>query len=320
MSEPGWSARPAGWGGYAPARAGGRRLGRASARRAAERARGVSRRDTAARRADGRGGSGGRRRRRPAARPGRARRRTRHDAGGGGGHGGHDAARRAAPAWTGGRSQRRWLRPAVEARRRPAGVLQRGARAGAASAPAQRASGAPLKARLATVAKPCSSARSASSRCAVRSPPRAARGRRAHAPAVNAAPAGAHAAARRASPTSQTPSAPRSSTSPVRGVQVARLVADEVAEQPERDGCAPGLGAGAAPAARRRDARAAPGVELGDHPRVRERVGRDREASAARAPAGARRRHERHACARRCRASTAARGGAAAPRRRAARQ
>ena len=90
----------------------------------------------------------------------------------------------------------------------------------------------------------------------------------AHAPAVHAPAAAADEQRAGLARRARRPSRPRSSTSPVARVQLARVVADEVAEQPERR------------APRRRPARRvrrgrttfAPrcGVELGDDPRVRD--------------------------------------------------
>ena len=181
---------------YAPARSGTAAsvargsgagcCGTAPARRAGRRAR---------RAASGPGGSGAR-----ARRPGS---RTRdgvaaldeHEAGGGGAvcerHGAHGPASRAGAPPPGGRESdvRRW--PSVD---RP-----RAGRAAASSAGRTRLcrrrrtrQRAPENARFATVAKPRSSARSASSRCAMRSPLGSSGSFTPHAVAVDAAAAGPH--------------------------------------------------------------------------------------------------------------------------------
>ena len=111
-----------------------------------------------------------------------------------------------------------------------------------------------------------------------------------------------------ASPTTQTPSAPRSSTSPVAGVQLARLVADEVAEQAERRALRPV----AAPRAAAQHVRAALGVQLRDHPRVREQDEHRPAPTAARARAARPRPAGTGRCGRRWSASTAGRGGRSA--------
>ena len=122
---------------------------------------------------------------------------------------------------------------------------------------------APLNARLATVANPCSSVRSASSRCAIRSADGSRRSstcthqQSTRRPRTSSAPP---------SPTTQTPSAPRSTHEAGAGVQLARLVADQVAQQAERGPLRPVGGARPAP----EHGRAALGVQLRDRPRVRE--------------------------------------------------
>ena len=135
--------------------------------------------------------------------------------GGGGAHGVHGGARRpsrpppAGPkslltAWPGCPGAARRPRPASSAGR-IAGASRRRTR--------QRA---PLNARLATVAKPSSSARSASSRWAMRSPLGRSGSLTPHAVAVRRAARRGRTSSAPAGPTSQTPRRPRSSTSPVR--------------------------------------------------------------------------------------------------------
>ena len=114
-------------------------------------------------------------------------------------------------------------------RRQPPRLVQRRPHRRPAPAHAPRA---PLNARLATVAKPASSSRSASSRWAMRSA-EAGRASARDAPAVHAPPAGRD--QQRAGLAHQ-PDAERAALQHQAGprVQLARLVADEVAEQPER--------------------------------------------------------------------------------------
>ena len=144
---------------------------------------------------------------------------------------------------------------------------------------------APENAMLATVAKPCSSARSASSsgRCGRR---RAGRGRRRR---RTSSPRGARPTARAARPPRRrpTPEAPGLDHEARPGVQVARVVADEVAEQAEGGA----LGRRVGPRARAHDVRAARRVELRDDPGVREaherhrrrqRLEREQQTAAAR--------------------------------------
>ena len=128
---------------------------------------------------------------------------------------------------------------------------------------------APAKAWLATVAKPASSARSASSRCAIRSLDGSAGVGGSHAPAVHAAPAHEQRAG-----LPHEPDAERAALEhePGAGVQLPRFVADEVAEQPERRR----LRRLPRPRARLDDLRAPVRVELGDRPRVDQQDDPDR--------------------------------------------
>ena len=91
---------------------------------------------------------------------------------------------------------------------------------------------APLNAWLATVAKPASSARSASSRWAVRSPAGRRVVRGVHAEAVHAPAARAH-EQRAGLPHQPGAEAPALGHEAGAGVQLARLVADQVAQQPD---------------------------------------------------------------------------------------
>ena len=144
--------------------------------------------------------------------------------------------RGARSVWTAGRDsphafdiRAQAVRGARARRARPASSAGRIARRQARGA---RRHAAPLNARLATVAKPASSSRSASSRCAVRSAEGSSPSTFTHQQSTRRPPGRTSSAP--ASPTSQTPSAPRSSDEPGAGVQLARLVAEQVAEQPER--------------------------------------------------------------------------------------
>ena len=122
---------------------------------------------------------------------------------------------------------------------------------------------APANAWLATVANPCSSSRSASSRCAIRSAlGSAGSGTRTHQqctrrPRTSSAPA---------SPTSHTPSEPRSITSPVRACNSRASCPTRSPSRPERGGLRSGVAAGS----RLDHLRAPVRVELRDRPRVRE--------------------------------------------------
>ena len=144
--------------------------------------------------------------------------------------------------------------------------------------------GAPLNARLATVAKPSSSARSASSRCAMRSAGGQPGLGHLDAPAEHAPPAGRH---EHRAGLADEPDAERAALRHQAGlrVQLARVVADEVAEQAERALLGPVLGPRLGP----HDVRAAPRVELRDRPRVREQREVRPGTTAARARTAARR-------------------------------
>ena len=120
---------------------------------------------------------------------------------------------------------------------RARGALLRPRAPGARAACSRRRTrhGAPANAWLATVAKPCSSVRSASSRWAIRSDGgsssplgrrRRSSGRRARR---------ARRAARRARRPARRPASPRSMRQPGRALQLARVVAEQVAEQALRD-------------------------------------------------------------------------------------
>ena len=159
---------------------------------------------------------------------------------------------------------------------------------------------APLNARLATVAKPCSSSRRASSRCAMRSPDgRSAASALTHQQSTRRPPGRTSSAP--ASPTTQTPRRPRSRDEPGaaragrarRGRRGRRAGRRRRAPAPRRP-----AGAGA-------DVRAAAGVELGDHPGVHERHRPRPGTRAAPAPAAAPRSRRTARCGRRSSASTA---------------
>ncbi len=198
--------------------------------------------------------------------------------GGGGGHDEHDAPRggraahgpRATTRARGSTSGRSGQFRCIARAARAAGV-QRGPHRRAAGGGAG-ATAAPLKARFATVAKPASSSRSASSRWAVRSADGSSRVRPAR---TSSRPGGrpGRTSSAPASPTSQTPSAPRSGREPGARVQRARVVAEQVAEQAERRPL--GRVAGARP--RADDVRAAVRVQRRDPPRVHDGDRRDRE-------------------------------------------
>ena len=171
--------------------------------------------------------------------------------------------------------------------------------------------GAPLNARLATVAKPCSSVRSASSRCAMRSPEgRPGSGTWTHQQNTRRPPGGTSTAP--ASPTSQTPSAPRSGTSPV-------CACSSRASWPTRSPSRPSAtrsGAVLGPRLRPHDVGPAPRVELRDRPRVREQREPDRERQRLEREQQAGGARRTGPCARRWSASTCARasaGGARPP-------
>ena len=135
--------------------------------------------------------------------------------------------------------------------------------------------------------------RSASSRWAMRSAEGSAAVLGVDAPAVDAAAAGPH---EQRAGLADEPDAERAALEHEAGarVQVARLVADEVAEQAERGALRPAVRA--RPAAQ--DVRAALGVQLGDHPRVREQRRTRPAPPAARAHSSTpRRRQERDVCA-----------------------
>ena len=101
----------------------------------------------------------------------------------------------------------------------------------------------------------------------------------ADAPAVHAAPAGAHEQRARLADQPDAEAAALHHEAGAR-VQVARVVADEVAEQPERGASA----ASPRRAARAHDLRAAVGVQLGDRPGMRERHAATGAATARRRP------------------------------------
>ena len=136
---------------------------------------------------------------------------------------------------------------------------------------------APANDRLATVAKPCSSLRSASSRCAMRSPDGSSPARRVAGVDLDAVAVDAPAAAgqqHRAGLADDPGAEPaRLEHEPGAGVQLARLVADEVAEQ--ADGALLGSVGLARP--RAQDVGPALRVELGDDPGVRQAGERDRQ-------------------------------------------
>ena len=182
----------------------------------------------------------------------------------GGGHGKHDRAAGPALRWpVVQETTQRQLPPGWTQRARASRARGRAARA-ASPAPGAgaRASVAPLKARLATVAKPVSSSRSASSRCAVRSADGSAGRRRARTSSARGGRRGAR-AARPPPPRARRRGRPRSSTSPVRACS-------SRASWPTRSPSRPSAVASArlaAPPARAHDLRAAVGVQLGDRPR-----------------------------------------------------
>ena len=212
-----------------------------------------------------RGGSGGRRRRRGR----RGARRGRGRAGGRCGGGGRrlmasmvGAAAGSARPWPGGLDIHRSADSTGGRGRR----VERRARCAPAAGAGGPASGAPLNARLATVAKPCSSLAQREQQVRDAVGGRQRRGPSTlHAPAVHAPAARAHEQRARLP---HEPDAERAALEhePGARVQLARLVADEVAEQPERGRSGPSPARG-----RRPDhVRAALGVELRDRPRVHE--------------------------------------------------
>ena len=166
------------------------------------------------------------------------------------------------PAWPGTPSRRAAATPASSAGRISGGSRRR---------TRQRA---PAKARLATVAKPSSSARSASSRWAMRSPPGRSGSSTPHAVADARAARRGRTSSAPASPDEPHAQPPALEHQPGARVQVARVVADEVPEQPDRSA----LGAGRRAAACGRTTLAPRcGVELRDDPRVRDARQRDRQ-------------------------------------------
>ena len=203
------------------------------------------------------------------------------------------------------------IRRAPSAPRRAAPGASPGAGGGA------RASVAPLKARLATVAKPVSSSRSASSRWAVRSAEGSdASSTRTHQQCTRRPPGRTSSAP--ASPTSQTPSSPRSVTRPVRACS-------SRASWPTRSPSSPSAGPPprASPSRRRRGRTTfAPRLACssGIAQRVRERERRDRRQPRLDRRPGRPPWPRTGRCGRPCSASTAARERAARARRRARRQ
>ena len=131
--------------------------------------------------------------------------------------------------------------------------------------------GAPAKAWFATVAKPSSSTRSASSRCAIRSDGGSSRSTARNAEAVHAPAPGRH--EQRAALAEQ-PDAELAALEgePGLALELALVVAEQVAEQPLRHG----LSRRGPRLLRPHDARPPERVQLGDDPGVRERGERHR--------------------------------------------
>ena len=167
------------------------------------------------------------------------------------------------------------LRPPVERR---VAASQRAGRIGAAASRRRTRQRAPANARFATVAKPCSSARSASSRWAMRSPAGSVGVVDAHAAAVHAPAAAAATSSAPASPTSHDAERARARArgrcaraARARRGRRGRRAARAPRARPPRGAARP----------RAHDVGAALGVELGDDPGVREAGERDGRAPAA---------------------------------------